>query len=152
MKGKVLNIMEKLYTALNKQVANLSVFFTKLHHYHWYVEGPQFYQLHEKFEALYDEMNELYDEFAERLLMIGGKPLSTLKSYLETASIKEATNTPDQMGMVKAILEDIKLINKELGEALQIAQDQGDEVTADLIIGTMSSFEKHIWMLSATLK
>ena len=97
-------------------------------------------------------MNELYDEFAERLLMIGSKPLSTLKSYLETASIKEATNTPDQMGMVKAILEDIKLINKELGEALQIAQDQGDEVTADLIIGTMSSFEKHIWMLSATLK
>jgi len=152
MKGKVLNIMEKLYNVLNKQVANLSVFFTKLHHYHWFVEGPQFYPLHEKFESLYDEMNELYDEFAERLLMIGGKPLSTMKAYLETTSLKEASGKPDAMGMVKAILEDIKLINKEMGEALAVAQEAGDEVTADLLIGTMSSFEKHIWMLSATIK
>ncbi len=144
--------MEKLYTGLNKQVANLSVFFTKLHHYHWYVEGPQFYQLHEKFEALYDEVNELYDEFAERLLMIGGKPLSSLKSYLEVASIKETSGKSEAMDMVKAILEDIKLLNKELRALLVVAQDLEDEVTADLIIGTMTSFEKHIWMLSATIK
>ncbi len=144
--------MEKLYNVLNKQVANLSVFFTKLHHYHWFVEGPQFYPLHVKFEELYDEMNELYDAFAERLLMIGGKPLSTMKSYLETSSLKEASGKADAMDMVKAILEDIKLINKEMGEALAVAQEAGDEVTADLLIGTMSSFEKHIWMLSATIK
>jgi len=144
--------MEKLYTGLNKQVANLSVFFTKLHHYHWYVEGPQFYQLHEKFEALYDEVNELYDEFAERLLMIGGKPLSSLKSYLEVASIKETSGKSEAMDMVKSILEDIKLLNKELRALLVVAQDLEDEVTADLIIGTMTSFEKHIWMLSATIK
>jgi starvation-inducible DNA-binding protein len=144
--------MEKLYKVLNKQVANLSVFFTKLHHYHWYVEGPQFYQLHEKFEALYDEMNELYDEFAERLLMIGGKPLSNMKAYLEATSLKEASGKEDAMDMVKHILDDIKLIHAELKEVLEIAQDLGDEVTADLVIGTMASFEKHIWMLSATIK
>ena len=144
--------MEKLYKVLNKQVANLSVFFTKLHHYHWYVEGPQFYQLHEKFEGLYDEMNELYDEFAERLLMIGGKPLSNMKAYLETTSLKEASGKEDAMDMVKHILDDIKLIHAELKEVLEIAQDLGDEVTADLVIGTMASFEKHIWMLSATIR
>jgi starvation-inducible DNA-binding protein len=144
--------MEKLYKVLNKQVANLSVFFTKLHHYHWYVEGPQFYQLHEKFEALYDEMNELYDEFAERLLMIGGKPLSNMKAYLEATSLKEASGKEDAMVMVKHILDDIKLIHAELKEVLEISQDLGDEVTADLVIGTMSSFEKHIWMLSATIR
>ena len=144
--------MEKLYKVLNKQVANLSVFFTKLHHYHWYVEGPQFYQLHEKFEGLYDEMNELYDEFAERLLMIGGKPLSNMKAYLETTSLKEASGKEDAMDMVKHILDDIKLIHAELKEVLAVAQDLGDEVTADLVIGTMASFEKHIWMLSATIR
>lgn len=144
--------MEKLYKVLNKQVANLSVFFTKLHHYHWYVEGPQFYQLHEKFEALYDEMNELYDAFAERLLMIGGKPLSNMKAYLETTSLKEASGKEDAMDMVKHILDDIKLIHAELKEVLEISQSLGDEVTADLVIGTMSSFEKHIWMLSATIR
>ena len=144
--------MEKLFQALNKQVANLSVFFTKLHHYHWYVEGPQFYQLHEKFEALYDEMNELYDEFAERLLMIGGNPVSSLKSYLELTSLKEASGKEDALAMVKHVLNDFKLLNIELKEVMEIAQELGDEVTADLAIGAMTSFEKHIWMLSATVK
>jgi starvation-inducible DNA-binding protein len=144
--------MEKLYNVLNKQVANLSVFFTKLHHYHWFVEGPQFYPLHVKFEEFYDEMNELYDEFAERLLMIGGKPLSTLKDYLNTTSLKEASGKVEAMDMVKAILEDFRLMNKEMGEALAVSQEAGDEVTADMLITTMASFEKHIWMLSATLK
>lgn len=144
--------MEKLFQVLNKQVANLSVLFTKLHHYHWYVEGPQFYQLHEKFEELYDEINELYDEFAERLLMIGGKPVSNLKSYLELTSLKEASGVESAAKMVKHVLDDIKLLNTEMKEALVVAEDLGDEVTADLLIGTMTSFEKHIWMLSATIK
>lgn len=144
--------MEKLFKALNKQVANFSVFFTKLHHYHWYVEGPQFYQLHVKFEELYDEMNKLYDEFAERILMIGGNPVSSLKSYLELTSLKEASGKEDALVMAKHILDDYKILNKELKEVLEIAQSEGDEVTADLVIGTMTSFEKHIWMLSATVK
>ncbi|MCK9235415.1 MAG: DNA starvation/stationary phase protection protein [Acholeplasmataceae bacterium] len=144
--------MEKLYAVLNKQVANLSIFFTKLHHYHWYVEGPHFYRLHEKFEELYDEINELYDEFAERLLMIGGKPLSTQKAYLEVTSLAEAAGVEDADVMVGHVLKDIEIMAIELKEALVIAQDLGDEVTVDLLITTLASFEKHIWMLSATLK
>lgn len=144
--------MEKLFQALNKQVANFSVLFTKLHHYHWYIEGTQFYQLHEKFEELYDEVNELYDEYAERLLMIGGQPVSNLKSYLELTSLKEASGKDEAVKMVTHVLNDIKLLNTELKEVLVIAQGLDDEVTADLVIGTMASFEKHIWMLSATVK
>ena len=144
--------MEKLYQALNKQVANLSVFFTKLHHFHWYVTGPNFYALHAKFEEFYDEVNELYDAFAERLLMIGGSPVSNLKGYLAITSLKEASGTEKPEEMVQHILNDFKLIAVELKEALVLAQEQGDEATADLIIGTIASFEKHIWMLSYTLK
>ena len=144
--------MEKLYDVLNKQVANFSVLFTKLHHFHWYVTGPQFYQLHAKFEEFYDEVNELYDAFAERLLMIGGYPVSNLKGYLAITSLKEASGTEKPEEMVKHILDDFKLIALELKEALKISQDLGDEVTADLLISTLSSFEKHIWMLSFTLK
>ena len=144
--------MEKLYQALNKQVANLSVLFTKLHHFHWYVTGPQLYQLHEKFEAFYDEVNELYDAFAERILMIGGKPVSNLKGYLAITSLKEANGTEKPEEMVKHILDDFKLLVVELKEVLKVAQDLEDEVTADLIITTLASFEKHIWMLSFTLK
>lgn len=144
--------MEKLYQVLNKHVANFSVLFTKLHHFHWYVTGPQFYQLHAKFEEFYDEVNELYDAFAERILMIGGAPVSNLKGYLAITSLKEASGTERPEDMVRHILDDFKLIATELKEALNISQDLGDEVTADLLIQTLSSFEKHIWMLNFTLK
>ncbi|MFU8792688.1 MAG: Dps family protein [Acholeplasmataceae bacterium] len=143
---------EKLYKALDRQVANLSVLFTKLHHYHWYVTGPNFFALHAKFEELYDHINELYDEFAERLLTIGGKPSSTQKAYLELATLKEATGIETAMDMVKGLLSDFELIVKELKEDLKIAQALEDEATADLYIGSIAEFEKTIWMLKFTLK
>lgn len=144
--------MEKLYQALNKQVANFSVLFTKLHHFHWYVTGPQFYPLHAKFEEFYDEANEVYDAFAERLLMIGGQPVSNLKGYLAITSLKEASGVEKPEEMLQHILDDFKLLVIELKEVLKLAQEFEDEVTADLVIQTLSSFEKHIWMLSFTLK
>ncbi|RJX27914.1 MAG: DNA starvation/stationary phase protection protein [Acholeplasma sp.] len=144
--------MEKLYQALNKQVANFSVLFTKLHHFHWYVTGPQFYPLHAKFEEFYDEVNEVYDAFAERLLMIGGQPVSNLKGYLAITSLKEASGVEKPEEMLQHILDDFKLLVIELKEVLKLAQEFEDEVTADLIIQTLSSLEKHIWMLSFTLK
>ncbi len=143
--------MNKLYQGLNKQVANLSVFFTKLHHVHWYVTGPNFYALHAKFEALYDEVNELYDAVAERLIMIGGEPVSNLKSYLELSTIEEGHGKDDALTMVKTVLNDIKVLRTEFQEVLEVAQTEGDEVTADLLIGALASFDKHIWMLSATI-
>ncbi len=142
--------MNKLYKQLDKQVANLAVFFTKLHHYHWYVKGPHFFTLHEKLESLYDEVNELYDAVAERLIMIGGKPASQLKSYLALTSLSEATEekTPD---MIQAILGDLKILATEFKELTLLAQDAKDEQTADLAIGAVTSFDKHIWMFSAYL-
>ncbi|MDX9691439.1 MAG: Dps family protein [Acholeplasmataceae bacterium] len=144
--------MEKLYQGLNKQVANLSVLFTKLHHFHWYVTGPNFYALHAKFEEFYDEVNELYDAFAERLLMIGGNPVSNLKGYLALTSLKEASGLEKPADMVSHILDDFKMLVTEFKEVLVLAQAENDEATADMLIGAISSFEKHIWMLSFTLK
>ena len=36
---------------LNQQVANWTVAYTKLHNFHWYVKGPNFFSLHEKFRS-----------------------------------------------------------------------------------------------------
>lgn len=139
--------MEKLHDFLNKQVANLSVLFTKLHHHHWYVKGDKFFTLHELFENYYDEVNELYDEFAERLLTVGGNPISNLKGYLEVTSLSEVKSDLDAKEMVKMVHDDFSLIVAELREGIVIAQDLGDEVSADLFISTSATLEKHVWML-----
>lgn len=143
--------MNKLQALLNKEVANLAVFFTKLHHFHWYVTGKEFFTLHQKFEELYDEVNELYDAFAERLIMIGGKPASSMKAYLELSIIRESDEM-DPNKMVLEVVEDLKIMALEIKELTRLAQDEGDEQTADLAISTVSSFDKHNWMFQVYLK
>lgn len=43
------NNNEDVVRVLNQQVANWTVAFTKLHNFHWYVKGPNFFALHTKF-------------------------------------------------------------------------------------------------------
>ena len=139
--------MKDLITALNKQVANFGVLYTKLHNFHWFVKGSNFFELHEKFEELYDEVTENFDEVAERVLMLGGRPVATLKEFLEVASIKEASGNESDMEMVKATIADFETINNELKDGLKLAEELEDDVTADLFTGIRASLQKHIWML-----
>ena len=44
---------KKLGTLVNKEIANFSVLYTKIHNYHWFVNGPHFFELHQKLEELY---------------------------------------------------------------------------------------------------
>ncbi len=138
----------QLHNGLNQQVANLAIFFTKLHHFHWFIEGKSFFQLHEKFEELYDEVNELYDEYAERLIIIGGKPASSLSAYLKLTTLKESS-TLDPKLMVDEVVSDLSQLVAELKALTTISQDLGDEQSADMFIGTVAAFEKHIWMYKA---
>lgn len=80
-----------LEQVLNRQVANLNVLYVKVHNFHWYVKGEQFFALHVKFEELYNDITLKMDEVAERLLSIKGSPAATMKEYLEIATIQEAT-------------------------------------------------------------
>ena len=42
----------ELIKEMNVQVSTWSVMYTKLHNYHWYVKGHQFFTLHAKFEEV----------------------------------------------------------------------------------------------------
>lgn len=144
--------MNKLHELLNREVANLGVLYVKLHHFHWFVKGKLFFELHAKFEVLYDEITAHFDAVAERLLMINGKPASTLKEYLTLASIAEAKGNESTDEMIQSVIKDFEKLNEEFKEILKVSQDLGDEITVDLALGIQSSLEKHLWMLTTTLK
>jgi len=134
---------------LNKQVANWSVLFIKLHHYHWYVKGTNFFTLHVKYEELYNEAATYVDDLAERLLAKGGKPVSTMKACLEQSSIQEATGGESAEQMVQATIGDFHTLIKELHEGIAAADAENDDATADMLTGMICSLEKHVWMLQA---
>lgn len=136
---------------LNQQVANLNVLYVKLHHYHWYVTGEQFYSLHAKFEELYDEITLKMDEVAERMLALKANPASTMKEYLDLATIQEASGKEDARKMVQTIIEDFATVAEELQEGIEMAEEAGDAPTADMLTGFKADFEKHMWMLRSFL-
>lgn len=134
---------------MNKQVANFGLLFVKLHHFHWYVKGSEFFTLHQKFEELYDEINLNYDALAERILTLGGSPISTMAQTLQNSSLKEATGNEKATDMVKQTINDFKIIVNELREAITVAEEMEDQPTADMLISIRQSLEKHNWMLTA---
>jgi starvation-inducible DNA-binding protein len=141
----------QLVQAVNKQVANWTVLYVKLHNYHWYIKGRHFFTLHEKFEEFYNEASQYIDELAERILALEGKPVATMEECLRTASVKEATGNENEEEMVKSITEDFETLVNELQEGIQLAEQADDEGTADMLIGIKQSLKKHIWMLKAFL-
>lgn len=140
-----------LTPVLNKQIANWSLLFVKLHNYHWYVKGSQFFTLHLKFEELYTEAALHIDNLAERVLAIKGQPLATMKDYLATSSVAEAKGSETATEMVAEIIKDFETVIGELKEGMKTAEEANDETTGDMLLAIHTSLEKHVWMLSSFL-
>jgi len=136
---------------LNTQVANWNVMFVKLHNFHWYIKGPQFFTLHAKFEELYKEAAQYIDDLAERLLALNGKPVATLKEALQTASVKEAGGGETAEQMVQAVVADFNLMIGEMKEGMARAESEGDETTSDMLLGIQRRLEKHVWLFQSYL-
>ena len=142
---------EEVVKVLNQQVANWTVAFTKLHNFHWYVKGPNFFSLHTKFEELYDEASQYIDDLAERILATGGNPVATLQESLELSIIEEAGKGYKAEEMVEELSKDFDNISKQLEQAIEVASNAEDDVTEDMFIGMQTNIDKHNWMLKSYL-
>ena len=140
-------------TLANQIVASLNILWTKLHQYHWYVKGPQFITLHEKFEQLYDEVTEWYDEIAETLLAMGDKPASTTEKNLKYSLIKEdeADKYRTCEEMVANVVKDFRTLQDVALKAIDMAEDDNEVVLADVLTTFKAFLDKEIWMLQAYL-
>ena len=136
---------------LNRQIADWSVIYVKLHNYHWYVTGEQFFTLHAKFEELYNEAALHVDNIAERLLALGGRPYASMRDYLSVSSVEEASGSESARDMVQSLVGDYTRIIAELKEGMAEAEAAGDETTADLLLSIHAGLEKHVWMLNSFL-
>jgi starvation-inducible DNA-binding protein len=144
--------VKKLHESMNVQLANWSVLYIKLHHFHWYVKGPHFPVLHVKFEELYELAALKLDEIAERLLAIEGNPASTMKEFLSLATIKEANKDKSENDMLSATISDLEALAAGLKETATIAEEEAkDNATADVVIGQVEELQKQIWMLKSTI-
>lgn len=141
------NVIHKL----NQLLADSIVLNMKLHHFHWRVEGPGFYQLHAKFEELYNHFGNLQDELAERILMVGGAPHASLKQSLGQSRIQEMEEVPAARDMILILQKDLSSYRDFVLEAINEAEEAGDRGSVSLLDPVVDALDKELWMLGAYL-
>jgi starvation-inducible DNA-binding protein len=153
VQDKPIKTNDEVRDFLNTVVATQGLFYVKLHQAHWYVKGPSFFELHEKFEELYDVITEQMDAVAERLLAIGGEPYSTMTEFLEHSLVQETPSYKgvDQGTLVERLVEDYRIIQIALGKGIDLADDAKDDITTDMLIEQKTQVDETIWMLQAFL-
>lgn len=141
-----------LVKMLNELLANYQIYYQNLRNFHWNVSGPNFFELHAKFEELYTVANVNVDSVAERILTLGARPFSSYGEYIENSGIKEAKDVSDSKKMVEIIRENLNDLLTLERKTLEAANEQDDEGTASLMSDYITEKEKVVWMLSAYLR
>ena len=140
---------QRITEVLNELLANYSVHYQKLRNYHWNVKGSDFFDLHEQFELQYNEAQLHIDDIAERIRIFGKAPLSTFKDFLDVSEIKETTSDLKSDLMVREILNDYTILLQYMFAVIDVAVDQHDSGTEEMVKRFVNGIEKHHWMLSA---
>jgi len=138
---------------LDHVLGNIHSLHVKLHQYHWYVKGPHFYSLHEKFEELYDSNEAWFDTIAERLLASGHRPTSTTTELVEYSLLSEdpADKYLQAEEMVENLVEDYRSTREFIVRAIDLAGEEGDTPLEDTVISYKDHLDKTIWMLQSFL-
>ncbi len=140
----------KISDAIQTLLANTYTLYLKTHGYHWNVEGPHFQQLHLQFMEQYTEMWTAVDELAERIRALGHYAPSSYGQMAKLSTIQEESGTPDWKQMVQTLAQGHEEVAKSARQVLRIAEEIGDDATADVVTPRITIHEKTAWMLRAT--
>jgi starvation-inducible DNA-binding protein len=136
---------------LSRLLADNATLYFKTHSFHWNVTGPMFQTLHLMFEEQYNEMWIALDEIAERIRAIGSYAAISWAEVESKASIEQATEVPKAEDMIRQLVAGHEALIRTARKILPIAEEAGDEVTADLITQRLTVHEKTAWMLRSLL-
>jgi len=149
MKKDVYIKSQELEKKLNELLSDYQIYYQNLRAFHWLIKGSQFYQLHERFEEFYDEAADGIDEVAERILMIGGKPLHTFEDYIKKSSIKAEKDLEKSSDIIPIVISNLESLLGSFRQIVEIAGDSDDEGTVALMGDFISATEKKLWMLNS---
>lgn len=144
---------DRLATAngLSRLLADTYTLYLKTHNFHWNVTGPMFNTLHLMFETQYTELATAVDEIAERIRALGIAAPGSYEQFAERTSIEEETGVPAAEEMIAQLVKDQETVSRTARSIFPIADEAGDEPTADLLTQRMQIHEKTAWMLRSMI-
>jgi starvation-inducible DNA-binding protein len=136
---------------LSKVLADSYNLYLKTHGYHWNVRGPQFNSLHNMFMTQYTELWNALDVIAERIRALGELAPMAGSTFGNLSSIKEGDGSLSSDDMIKDLIDGNEVLVATIKNALETADEEGDDPTVDLLTQRRALHEKTLWMLKALL-
>ncbi len=138
---------------LSRLLADTYTLYLTTHNFHWNVTGPMFNTLHAMFMGQYTELWNAVDPVAERIRSLGHVAPGSYAQFGALASIPDAPGTPPKaLAMVKILVEGHEAVARTARSIFPLADQAGDEPTADLLTQRLTVHEQTAWMLRSLLE
>ncbi len=138
---------------LSRLLADTYTLYLTTHNFHWNVTGPMFNTLHQMFMTQYTELWNAVDPVAERIRSLGHTAPGSYGQFGALASIPDAPSTPPKaMEMVRILVTGHEAVARTAREVFPLADNAGDEPTADLLTQRLTVHEQTAWMLRSLLE
>ena len=136
-------------TKLRNLLSSWTVFYQKVHTYHWDLTGNEFLSFHKHLETLYEECVQHTDEIAERLRQLGVKTALTLAGASSDSVVQDSNNADTANSVAQDLIVGIVQLTSLQTEIYNEADEQDDYVTADLMTQLSKWCEFNSWFLAS---
>ncbi len=144
---------EQIIAILNQRLADASDLKSQAKQAHWNVKGMNFIALHELFDQVSTEVETHIDDLAERITVLGGIALGTIRVAAQNSSLSEyPLEITDGAAHVDALSNALADFGKKVRADIDGADELGDKDTADLLTGISRAIDKLLWFVEAHLQ
>lgn len=128
------------------------VLYTKIHGFHFNVEGSQFLQYHEFLNIYYTEVYETIDKVGEYIRAQEAYAPGSLARMMELSVIHDQPKIPRATLMLEELLEDSAMMIGLVQRIFAIATEQNEQSIANYMAELQDLYAKKQWMLKSILK
>lgn len=142
--------MEKLVEAMKRLFATNYQYYVKAHGFHVNVVGPDFVQYHDLFSDVYEMADDATDTIGEQIRVLQAIAPFSLKRIMELGRIKDSSERPEAMKMIKELLADSQTLMDHYEEVHDMAVEYKQYGLINFIEGQMDMLGKMMWKLRST--
>ena len=142
--------MEKLVEAMKRLFATNYQYYVKAHGFHVNVVGPDFVQYHQLFSEVYEMADDATDTIGEHIRVLQAIAPFSLKRIMELGTIKDSSERPEAMKMIKELLADSQTVMDHYEEVHDMAVEYKQYGLINFVEGEMDKLGKVMWKLRST--
>lgn len=142
--------MEKLIEAMKRLFATNYQYYVKAHGFHVNVVGPDFVQYHQLFSDVYEFADDATDTIGEHIRVLEAIAPFSLKRIMELGTIKDSSERPEAMKMIKDLLADSQIVMDHYEEVHDMAVEYKQYGLINFVEGQMDMLGKIMWKLRST--